>query len=543
MNRVDRYIRLRAPDDNGQTLAVPPVACFREVLAKNRKQRETNDCDIQGRSLTELAAEAREQLLHAALEFTRSYCDSSATADAEAPIVLTGHQPEIVHPGVWLKNFAAASLAAKHGGTAVNLIIDSDLCHTPAIGVPTGSSHSPRLESVPYDRPCQEIPLEQRPLVDTTVWDSFGERVYEKIAPLVPNPLARAWWSEVAGRAGQASSLGLCLARARHLQEFSWHPDCREHGLELPQSRVCQLPAFRWFAAHVLAQLPRFLSAHNESLADYRALHRLRNHAQPVPDLAEVDGWLETPFWIWSTGEPQRRALFARCNHAGLRLTDRHGFEETLPISDDAPAEAAVEALAGWEARGVKLRTRALLTTLFARLVLADLFIHGIGGAKYDHVTDAIAARFFGQAPPTYLTLSGTLRLPIDHQPLDRNRPREVAQLLRELTYHPERHINRALSDGSDHDRVHAIVQSKLAAIESPKTVENAATRHLAIVSANAALQPWLAAERKSLERELVETHQRSRANRILDSREHAFCLFPQDCLRDFLLDFSRTMP
>ena len=30
-------------------------------------------------------------------------------ADSAAPLILTGHQPGLVHPGVWLKNFAAAA--------------------------------------------------------------------------------------------------------------------------------------------------------------------------------------------------------------------------------------------------------------------------------------------------------------------------------------------------------------------------------------------------------------------------------------------------
>ena len=50
---------------------------------------------------------------------------------------------------------------------------------------------------------------------------------------------------------------------------------------------------------------------------------------------------------------------------------------------------------------------------MFARLFLCDLFIHGIGGAKYDQMTDAIIERFFGFAPPDYLTVTATAKLPI----------------------------------------------------------------------------------------------------------------------------------
>ena len=65
------------------------------------------------------------------------------------------------------------------------------------------------------------------------------------------------------------------------------------------------------------------------------------------------------------------------------------------------------------EARGIEIRPRALITTMYARLFLSDLFIHGIGGAKYDELTDAIIRRFFGIEPPAYMTVTGTVRLPI----------------------------------------------------------------------------------------------------------------------------------
>ena len=36
------------------------------------------------------------------------------------------------------------------------------------------------------------------------------------------------------------------------------------------------------------------------------------------------------------------------------------------------------------------------MLTLWARLLLCDLFIHGIGGAQYDRVTDLIVENYFG---------------------------------------------------------------------------------------------------------------------------------------------------
>ena len=92
--------------------------------------------------------------------------------------------------------------------------------------------------------------------------------------------------------------------------------------------------------------------------------------------------------------------LFARV--AGDRLDLRCGTEAwpTLP-RDGKRTEREWPRL---EAEGFKVRTRALTTTLFARLFLADLFIHGIGGAKYDELTDAILRRFYGFEPPRFLS-------------------------------------------------------------------------------------------------------------------------------------------
>ena len=54
---------------------------------------------------------------------------------------------------------------------------------------------------------------------------------------------------------------------------------------------------------------------------------------------------------------------------------------------------------------------------MFARYLLGDLFLHGIGGAKYDELGDEVSGRFFGFEPPGYLTLSMTLWLGLGRRP------------------------------------------------------------------------------------------------------------------------------
>ena len=55
------------------------------------------------------------------------------------PIVMGGHQPDLFHPGVWLKNFVLYAYAQTVGGTAINLVVDTDRCTRWSVGVPVGS--------------------------------------------------------------------------------------------------------------------------------------------------------------------------------------------------------------------------------------------------------------------------------------------------------------------------------------------------------------------------------------------------------------------
>jgi hypothetical protein len=65
------------------------------------------------------------------------------------------------------------------------------------------------------------------------------------------------------------------------------------------------------------------------------------------------------------------------------------------------------------EEHSIRLRPRAIVTTLVSRLLVADVFVHGIGGAAYDTITDDVVRRLIGSDPPRHAVVSGTLRLPL----------------------------------------------------------------------------------------------------------------------------------
>jgi hypothetical protein len=73
---------------------------------------------------------------------------------------------------------------------------------------------------------------------------------------------------------------------------------------------------------------------YNESVADYRRTHRLRNRMQPVPDLESANGWLEAPFWIWRRGDHQRGRLFARRMGTVCELRNEGEIFARIPLTN-----------------------------------------------------------------------------------------------------------------------------------------------------------------------------------------------------------------
>jgi hypothetical protein len=525
--------RFAAPRGNRAVLAIPPMDDAGHMALENVQLRGGSDCSLQGRSLAELSRQARSELLSAAQAWTAAYRDVSLPSlDPGGLMFLAGHQPELFHPGVWFKNFALGAMAREHGAAAVNLVIDSDVLKSTSLPTPGGSLDDPRREAERFDRPDGRLPFEERRILDPCLFASFGRRAARRIAPLVPEPLVARFWPLVLERARHVDRLGYCLAQARHQLEGQWGLQT----LELPQSAVCDSEPFQWFLVHMFANMERFRHCYNQAVQEYRLANGIRNAAHPVPDLVADGPWIEAPLWTWTAEQPQRRRVFVCRRGSEIVISDRAGREYPLPLSVDGDGTDVVNRLMALRRQGLKIRSRALITTLWARLALSDLFMHGIGGAKYDQVTDHLIEAFFALTPPGIMVLSATLYLPVERPQVSQENLREIRGELRSLNYHPEQYLRgNGLPDGESSDRARALLDEKQHWIHTPVTTENAYARWHAFRRINDELQPWVSVRRQELLQLQLQTQRALRKTKVLGSREYGFCLYPETELKDFL--------
>jgi hypothetical protein len=519
---------LQAPRQDGGVLAAPPLAEAAALLDTNRQRLGEARVTVLGRPLPDLAHAARQALLAEARAYLREAGEPVPAADGDR-VVMAGHQPELFHPGVWVKNFALAGLARRHGVTPVNVLVDYDTIKTTALRVPaltTDGEPGPHRARVAFDRWNGEVPYEEGAVRDEELFASFPARVEAELHGGDFVPLLAEFWPEALRQAGRTRLLGERLAAARRALERRW--GC--HNLEVPVSRLCGTEAFAWFAAHLLTELPRFHGLYNACVHEYRQRYGLRSHNHPVPDLATEGDWLEVPFWAWRTGQRRRGRLLARTVAGRVEL--RAGGE-AWPV---LPRDGLVSAWRELEGQGYKVRPRALTNTLFARLLLTDLFVHGIGGGKYDELTDGLLRRFYGLTPPAYLVLSGTLLLPLGTYPVTTDDCRALARQLRDLAYNPQRHLH----DGAAAEpAVRALVEEKRAWIaRQPEEREQRRGRFRQLRALNELLRPWLVERAERLEKELAVCNRELEANALLRRRDYAFCLYPEATLRPFCTQF-----
>ncbi|MCG3131685.1 MAG: hypothetical protein FLDDKLPJ_02490 [Phycisphaerae bacterium] len=500
------FARLTTPVGDGDLLLEPPPARWSELSAANAAALAGAPPGSRPATLAE-----RRRRTRAALGF-----------DDRTPLIVVGHQPEFMHAGVFVKNIAAASFASACGGSALNLVVDNDVPRSPNLRVPVFNEPSVDLVEIPALPVRAGIPYEHLGGVASDALARVADRTRDLLADAWASSLMPVFFSGATDPGADADWVGALSAGRRNVE--------RKLGIGLRDLRVRDLP-WHDFVGEVLRRRDEFAGVHNVALADYRRTQGVRGGNRPIPDLTRRGDLIEVPFWLTRPGATRQRC-FARERDNRIELVAEDDARVDVPLTALSPpcdALPRVFADAGWA-----IRPRALTLTMWARVFLADVFIHGIGGAKYDRITDQIIRRFFGVAPPAYLCVSATLRLPISGPPrptsgLNTPVSHPPVPTVRELRFNPQRHIHPdAQTSPLLQARAAAIADAVRLRFDRPRDARarRAVFDHIRRASeALLALRPDIVAAARAAEASSAES---ARTRDILTDREYFFALHPR---------------
>jgi hypothetical protein len=220
--------------------------------------------------------------------------------------------------------------------------------------------------------------------------------------------------------------------------------------LEVPLSEVVKLPLFGRVIDRVLFDAPKFVAVYNATLDAFREERKIKNPANPFPNMKVEDGGIEMPFWNLSGGV--RRPVIVR----------------------------------GYETGGadVSIAPRGSMVTFLARAYLSDIFIHGLGGGKYDPFVDAFAERYLGVQLPKFVVASAT-RYMFPEQVKRFTEARELKAKYKELVSHTENYFSKGLFSDAEEADLAALVAKRKELLTSLQGANSAEARSIAAHALN----------------------------------------------------------
>lgn len=484
---------------DGETLVEPPVATWR-CAARAFAVRTNRRADNRATLAAEWRARTRVALV----------------GRSDHPIIVTGHQPELIHPGVWAKYVVAFRFAVATGGEWIDLVADNDAPRSPTISVPAVRDGAADVvpvrwtsapTGVPYERitpgagrPLEEFVREVRALGETW-WD---ESLMPRITEL---------WHSIGTRVSPA----MFRAARRTVDGI-----VGIRGREIPISTAWGGP---WLY-DLLRSAREFATVYNSALSAHRIERGIRNRNHPMPDLLIATEGVELPVWA-IRGSDRRQRLFVVERGGTISL-----FADNVPIAD-IPADDPLQAfhhegpcdLDGWS-----LRPRALALTLWARLLLADFFVHGIGGAAYDRITDRIIAEYYGLEPPPVACVSATMTMDLPRTTTSSADVAGFRARLRDQRWNPQRHARR-IADAEELTQRRELAVARADTLRQKHPHDRKARRDAfnEIRSASNLLHQRLKPSELELQAELRRLESEVAANRAALGREYFIGFHPPE--------------
>lgn len=415
-------------------------------------------------SWAEMRLAARREVLERASAYTTKI--DQLLGNANQPIkaseigswILAGHQPDLPHCGILAKYAALESLALERQATALNIIIDSDLGDLGEMKLPDLTSSTPRV---------RRLSLGSGPGLFLSQTVGQAEVLQELKKEVLELLTAQELVAVKQGLESYLSAAGLLVGKP--LVEANTALRRKISGfnqfLELPLSELVSTPTIQSWLVEQVKDSQRLVAVYNETLNAFRKEHKIKNAANPFPNLAVDGSFSELPFWIIKRcqkesqpkeGQPEqleRRALLVNTDDSSLWLKmEGEPLALNLTVGELAQKLAICSEL--------KLIPRGMLITAVFRLFLADLFIHGRGGANYEPAVEQFIQNYLEVPAAPFVIASATNRLfPIQLEQL--NELEKLPERIRYLRSNPQELLKLPDLDDAQRSAVETLLTRK----------------------------------------------------------------------------------
>ncbi|HEY1685294.1 MAG TPA: hypothetical protein VGG19_11065 [Tepidisphaeraceae bacterium] len=369
----------KAPANDGEILVQPSLDQLAIDARENHRWLTDLDIKIAGQPFSVWRRQMRRIL---------------GQADPDQLLICSGHQTELYHPGVWIKLALMDRLAKNTDGRALQISVDSDSPKHLSLRYPGGSVDiTPELSAQvqwsgllrsPKSEYLQSV---QKKIEEVRRWD-FGSLLPDFVANLIQHSNGAVNLPQALAEAMQELDQNLGLSYEVTMSQPIWASE-----------------PFLAFVLHLLNSADEFARCYNQALAVYRQRERIKSPGRPMPDLAIEAGKIELPFWLDDLSNGGRERLNVEIANGRATLNVKNKTIDCTHIS-------ASELVAVCSENQIRVAPRALTLTMFLRLFACDQWIHGIGGAHYDQITDQIIRDFFHIDPPKFGVATATLFFP-----------------------------------------------------------------------------------------------------------------------------------
>ncbi len=527
----------RAPRADGAWLCEPAPEQSTNQLKSNQELLNNGTVRWMGIALPELRRLASVDLRKAArsyssaniaglpanyFSFAGRFDDSDLT-----PILMSGHQPELFHAGVWFKNFLLSNLAQKHQGLGINVLVDHDLAKRTNLEVPSRLRNGRLVkEVIDFGNRWDGIPWEYALLEKIDSWERFIASVVQHLSSVgIERPLLLELDPIVREAILNDRSIGEGFSAGRHRLELA----AGLSTLEVPFSHLTRSVAWATFLGELLLRAEEVWTSINRVRDDFRSARQISNPTQPVPPLRRDGSWLELPFWTYSPENPQRRPLWVRKERTRIEVGDSQELLATL--SSNFSLESLMVELNKLTQAGIQIRPRALTTTMFLRMAMCDLFIHGIGGGLYDQLTDQIIRDLWQTDAPRFVVATATCYLPLEPLPTGTCSIKESQLSLRNWRFTPERTLHPQPNDLAGL----ALLETKRKLLDDIPSGQDKTIWHQQIVSLNEAIREHFANQGELVRQQYENATEWEREHAIATNREFSFALHPSELIDKLL--------